>query len=166
MTEDLHPGPANTPLDDQERLFPRPEPGPAGTVVEIGDDSISAGERPDRVEDPVARRDKRGRTSRQWSSPRSGCAARAGSAPGSRLTARLHAIVPVAGSSRSSPAFQNSIVQRSWAKPVHQPIEEPVRHVFQDGQADSACPRERRNCAAGDRWREADGGPRLRARSS
>ena len=54
MAEDLHPGPANSPLDHQEGLFPWPEPDPAGTVVEIGDDSIAAGERPDRFHDPVA----------------------------------------------------------------------------------------------------------------
>ena len=44
------------PWTDQERLFPRPEPDPARPVVEIGDDPVAAGERPDRLHDSVSQR--------------------------------------------------------------------------------------------------------------
>jgi hypothetical protein len=51
MPQDFHPGLAHSPLKDQEDLFPRPELDPAATVVEVRDNSISTGERPDRLQD-------------------------------------------------------------------------------------------------------------------
>ena len=40
MAENLRSRPANSPLDHQEGLLPRPELDPARTVIEIRDDSV------------------------------------------------------------------------------------------------------------------------------
>src|SRR4051794_19043356 len=58
VAEDLAAGLADTALEDQEALLPRPEPPPARSVVKGRDNAISAREREraDRLEDPVPKR--------------------------------------------------------------------------------------------------------------